>query len=46
MATVSVRLSEELNRKLDRKVDEGVFKDKTDAMHEAVRMLLKDYDEL
>lgn len=46
MATVSVRLSDELNRKLDSKVEEGVFKDKTDAMHEAVRNLLKEYNEL
>lgn len=46
MATVSVRLSDKLNRKLDSKVEEGVFKDKTDAMHEAVRKLLKDYNEL
>lgn len=46
MATVSIRLSEQLNSKLDRKVEEGIFKDKTDAMHEAVRLLLKDYGEI
>jgi Arc/MetJ-type ribon-helix-helix transcriptional regulator len=45
MATVSVRLSNKLNEELDRKVDEGVFKDKTDAFHEAVRLLLQQYDD-
>ena len=45
MATVSVRLSDNLNDELDRKVEEGVFKDKTDAFHEAVRLLLKQYDD-
>lgn len=45
MATVSVRLSDKLNEELDRKVDEGVFKDKTDAFHEAVRLLLRQYDD-
>jgi len=46
MATVSVRLSDRLNDELDRLVEEGVFKDKTDAFHEAVRQLLRDYEEL
>ena len=45
MATVSVRLSDELNDELDRMVDEGLFKDKTDAFHEAVRLLLLQYDD-
>lgn len=45
MATVSVRLSDELNEELDRLVEEGVFKDKTDAFHEAVRLLLLKYDD-
>ncbi len=45
MGTVSVRLSDSLNDELDRKVDEGVFKNKTDAFHEAVRLLLREYDE-
>lgn len=45
MATVSVRLSDELNDELDRMVEEGLFKDKTDAFHEAVRMLLLQYDD-
>ncbi|MFB6147568.1 MAG: ribbon-helix-helix domain-containing protein [Candidatus Nanohaloarchaea archaeon] len=45
MATVSVRLSDELNEELDRMVDEGLFKDKTDAVHEAVRLLLLQYDD-
>lgn len=44
MATVSVRLSDELNEEIDRMVEEGLFKDKTDAFHEAVRLLLKQYD--
>ncbi|MFB6116538.1 MAG: type II toxin-antitoxin system ParD family antitoxin [Candidatus Nanosalina sp.] len=46
MATVSVRLSDELNEKIEGKVEEGVFKDKTDAMHEAIRKLLREYNEL
>lgn len=46
MATVSVRLSDELNEELDRKVEEGLFKDKTDAFHEAVRLLIREYDDL
>ncbi|WP_414838063.1 ribbon-helix-helix domain-containing protein [Candidatus Nanosalina sp. VS9-1] len=45
MATVSVRLSDSLNEELDRKVENGVFKNKTDAFHEAVRLLLKEYDD-
>lgn len=45
MATVSVRLSDELNEELDRMVEDGVFKDKTDAFHEAVRMLMLRYDD-
>ncbi len=46
MATVSVRLSDRLNEELDQMVEEGLFKDKTDAFHEAVRLLLKEYDDL
>ncbi len=45
MATVSVRLSDELNDELDRMVEEGLFKDKTDAFHEAIRLLLLQYDD-
>lgn len=45
MATVSVRLSDHLNEELDRMVEEGVFKDKTDAFHEAVRLLLLKYED-
>lgn len=45
MATVSVRLSDELNEEIDRMVENGVFKDKTDAFHEAVRLLLLKYKE-
>jgi len=45
MATVSVRLSDKLNDELDRKVENGVFKNRTDAFHEAVRLLLKEYDD-
>ncbi len=45
MAMVSVRLSDELNDELDRMVEEGVFKDKTDAMHEAVRLLMLKYQD-
>jgi Arc/MetJ-type ribon-helix-helix transcriptional regulator len=46
MAMLSVRLSDELNDKLEDLVDSGVFKDKTDSVHEAVRKLLKEYDSL
>ncbi len=45
MATVSVRLSDELNEEIDRMVEEGLFKDKTDAFHEAVRLLLLQYED-
>jgi Arc/MetJ-type ribon-helix-helix transcriptional regulator len=45
MAMVSVRLSDDLNESLDEMVEEGVFKDKTDAMHEAVRTLMLRYDD-
>ncbi|MFB6145225.1 MAG: ribbon-helix-helix domain-containing protein [Candidatus Nanohaloarchaea archaeon] len=45
MATVSVRLSDELNEEIDRMVEDGLFKDKTDAFHEAVRLLLLKYDD-
>jgi Arc/MetJ-type ribon-helix-helix transcriptional regulator len=46
MATVSVRLSDKLNEEVDRMVDEGLFKDKTDAFHEAVRLLIMNYKDL
>lgn len=46
MATVSVRLSDRLNEEIDEMVDSGLFKDKTDAFHEAVRLLLQEYDDL
>lgn len=42
---ISVRLSDDLNRSLDKMVEEGLFKDKTDAMHEAVRTLMLRYDD-
>lgn len=45
MATVSVRLSDQLNEELDKMVEEGIFKDKTDAFHEAVRLLMLQYDD-
>ncbi|MFB6204804.1 MAG: ribbon-helix-helix domain-containing protein [Candidatus Nanohaloarchaea archaeon] len=45
MATVSVRLSDRLNEKLDEMVEKGVFKDRTDAFHEAVRLLMLRYDD-
>ena len=45
MGTVSVRLSDSLNEELDRKVENGVFKNKTDAFHEAIRLLLKEYND-
>lgn len=45
MAMVSVRLNDELNGELDEMVEDGVFKDKTDAMHEAVRLLMLRYDD-
>jgi len=45
MSTVSVRLSDQLNDELDQMVEEGIFKDKTDAFHEAVRLLLLQYDD-
>lgn len=44
MATVSVRLSDQLNDEVDEMVEEGVFKDKTDAFHEAIRLLLLRYE--
>ena len=44
MATVSVRLSDQLNDELEKMVDQGLFKDKTDAFHEAIRLLLLKYD--
>ena len=46
MATVSVRLSDQLNDEIERMVEEGMFKDKTDAFHEAVRLLLLKYQDL
>ena len=45
MATVSVRLSDKLNDRLDEMVEKGIFKDKTDAFHEAVRLLMLRYDD-
>ena len=45
MATVSVRLSDQLNDEVEKMVENGVFKDKTDAFHEAVRMLLLRYED-
>lgn len=44
MATVSVRLSDQLNDEIEKMVEEGVFKGKTDAFHEAVRLLLLRYE--
>ena len=44
MATVSVRLSDQLNDEVEKMVEQGIFKDKTDAFHEAVRLLLLKYD--
>jgi len=44
MATVSVRLSDQLNDEVEKMVEEGVFKDKTDAFHEAMRLLLLRYE--
>ena len=46
MATVSVRLSDSLNDELEKMVEEGIFKDKTDAFHEAVRLLIMNYQDL
>ena len=46
MGTVSVRLDDELNSRLDSMVEEGIFKDRTDAIHEAVRTLMLKYDRL
>lgn len=46
MATVSVRLEDQLNKELDRMVEEGLFKDKTDAFHEAVRLLMLKYQDV
>lgn len=45
MAMVSIRLSDELNQSLDKMVEQGIFKDKTDAMHEAVRTMMLKYDD-
>jgi Arc/MetJ-type ribon-helix-helix transcriptional regulator len=44
MTTVSVRLSDQLNDEVEKMVEEGVFKDKTDAFHEAIRLLLLRYE--
>ncbi len=44
MVTVSTRLGDTLNRELEDMVEQGIFKDKTDALHEAVRLLLKEYE--
>ena len=44
MATVSVRLSDQLNDEVEKMVEEGLFKDKTDAFHEAIRLLLLKYE--
>lgn len=46
MSKVSVRMADGLNESVDELVDAGVFKDKTDAMHEAVRLLLLRYDSI
>jgi len=46
MATVSVRLSDSLNDEIELMVDEGIFKDKTDAFHEAIRLLIMNYQEI
>lgn len=46
MSMVSVRLADGLEEGLDELVESGNFKDKTDAFHEAVRMLLLRYDNL
>ena len=45
MSTVSVRLSDQLNDEVEEMVEEGIFKDKTDAFHEAVRLLLLKYED-
>lgn len=44
MSMVSVRLADGLEENLDELVESGNFKDKTDAFHEAVRLLLIRYD--
>lgn len=46
MATVSVRLSDQLNDEIEEMVEKGLFKDKTDAFHEAVRLLLLKYQDV
>ena len=46
MATVSVRLSDSLNDEVEDMVDKGIFKDKTDAFHEAIRLLIKNYQDM
>jgi Arc/MetJ-type ribon-helix-helix transcriptional regulator len=43
MATVSVRLSDRLDDEIEEMVERGVFKDKTDAFHESIRLLLREY---
>ena len=45
MTTVSVRLSDQLNDEVEEMVEQGLFKDKTDAFHEAIRLLLLKYDD-
>ena len=44
MSNVSIRLADGLNDDIEALVESGVFKDKTDAMHEAVRLLLLRYN--
>lgn len=43
---VSVRLADDLDDELEDLVSRGVFRDKTDALHEAVRMLAQRYDSI
>lgn len=43
MASVSVRLSDRLDKEIEEMVETGVFKDKTDAFHESIRLLLREY---
>ncbi|MFB6182575.1 MAG: hypothetical protein ABEI78_00780 [Candidatus Nanohaloarchaea archaeon] len=43
MASVSFRLEDQLNEKLEDMIEKGIFKNKTDALHEATRLLMLRY---
>jgi len=46
VGTVSVRMSEKLEKRIEDLVEEGLFKNKTEAIQEGVRTLLLKYEKL